>query len=145
MLLWSGMIADTRPARASRPRRMIKVMMLLLGIVAAPSVGLQAVQRPHCVQHGAMVAHGGHGSTAEHATSAGTPAWSRAHSHECAHCPASECARVTPCTSSTPTALSPVGLAVIGLLGHRVPLDAIREQAASAYSLLDTPPPQLIA
>jgi hypothetical protein len=143
--LWSGMIVAPPRSRASRLSRMVSVMMLVLGIVAAPSVGPRALQRPHCMQHGATALHGSHPSASEHPPPDGSPAWSRARNHQCPHCPASECARVSPCISSTTTALSPPGLGVIGLLEHRVHLDGVRDQASSVYSPPDTPPPQVTA
>ena len=120
--------------------------MLMLGIVAAPSVGLEALQRPHCIQHGVVAARGGHHAASERqAPGRGSPSWRQAGNHECPHCPATECARVSPCTGSTTTALSPAAVAVTYLTGHRVALDLVRDQASSAQAPPDTPPPQLIA
>ena len=34
--------------------RLFRVLMLMLGILTAPSVGVQALQRTHCTQHGTM-------------------------------------------------------------------------------------------
>jgi hypothetical protein len=118
--------------------------MLLLGIVTAPSVGLQALQRPHCVQHGAAAMKVGLVASRRAPPDSDFPTWTKAASHECPHCPPSECARIAPCTSSSTTALSPTAVGVTDLPGSRVPVRLVRNQASSVHSPPDTPPPQLI-
>jgi hypothetical protein len=120
------------------------LLMVILGIMSVPSLGMGAWQRPHCAQHGTAI-HVGHGVASDRAPSHGAPTWTRGTNHECSHCPASECAKVSPCASSTTTALSPKGIGMTGCPVHRVIIDLAGEQAASADFPPDTPPPQLIA
>lgn len=133
-------------ARASRAARAVRLLMLLLGLVTTPSIGLEAMQRPHCAQHELAEQH-----NHQLAGSATVPrghapeAWIQRHDHGCPHCPASECARVSPCTGATANALVPSRTAGLILQGHRVALDLGRRRAHSAVSPPDTPPPQLIA
>ena len=139
------MLASYR--RPPAPLRVVlRALMLALAIVSVPSIGLDALQRPHCVKHGTSALHAGHAMAREHAQLAGeSRAWSTPATHNCPHCPASECARVAPCTGSTTTAVSPPAMEMLGLYGHRVAVNVNRDRANSATPPHDTPPPQLIA
>ena len=138
--LWSGMTARALPSRTSSLARIIRLLMLALGIISVPSVGPSALQGPHCAQHGASMIHAAHGLP-----SSGR-AWTRASSpHECPHCPAAECAQVAPCAGSATTALTPTRALFADLRGHRAAVDLKVQRALSATSPPDTPPPQSIA
>src|SRR2546422_5476885 len=50
-----------------------------------------------------------------HAHGAHLPVWTERHDHGCPHCPATECASVAPCSSSTTSALTPANIAVADL------------------------------
>jgi hypothetical protein len=126
----------------SWPARILRLLMLALGIVATPSVGVEALQAPHCPQHERA---GQHAASSSMAHEHDLQSWSQRHDHGCAHCPASECARVSPCTGSSSTAVPPSCATVDDLRSHRVAVDLARRQAHSAVSSPDTPPPQLIA
>jgi hypothetical protein len=126
----------------SWPARILRLLMLALGIVATPSVGVEALQAPHCPQHERA---GQHAASSSMAHEHDLQSWSQRHDHGCAHCPASECARVSPCTGSSSTAVPPSRATVDDLRSHRVAVDLARRQAPSAVSSPDTPPPQLIA
>ena len=124
----------------------LRVLMLVLTIVSVPSVGLDALQRPHCVQHDASAVHAGHAISLQHTSSAArSRRWTRPSTHECPHCPASECSWVSPCTGSTSTALSPTAVDMLSHFTHRVGVKSVRERADSAIPSTDTPPPQAIA
>jgi hypothetical protein len=131
---------------ASRPARAVRSLMLALGIVATPSVGTEAMQRPHCAQHDLAARH------LQHATASSRlghghdeQAWTQRHDHGCPHCPASECARVSPCTGSSSNAVAPSCAVAKGLDSHGVPVDLTRLHLQSASSPPGTPPPQVIA
>jgi hypothetical protein len=126
--------------------RVVRLVMLVLGVVATPSVGMEAMRRPHCARHELAAQHAGH-AAASSTTAQGpdTQAWMPRHDHGCAHCPASECARVSPCTGSSSTAVAPSRAVVESLDSHRVAVYPARHQVHSASSPPDTPPPQLIA
>lgn len=122
-----------------------RALMLALGIVAAPSVGVEALQRPHCAQHGTTGAHGGqHGASVQTAAGTSASAWSQAGTHECPHCPPAECARISPCTGASTTAPLPRTAGIGSPISHRVRLDPVRDQATSAVYPPHTPPPQPI-
>ena len=145
MRLWCEMIASYR-RRRTQVRMVLRALMLVLATLSVPSSGLDALQRPHCVQHGTSALHVSHVMPREHAHPAGeSRAWSTPATHDCPHCPASECARVSPCTGSTTTALSPAAVDVPGLYDHRVAVNLDCDRANSATPPHDTPPPQLIA
>lgn len=140
------MSARKRILKVPRPRLSVGLLMLLLGIVSMPSIGLKAIERPHCAQHEQAGRHERHlASLVIVAHAQGQPAWTQAHDHGCPHCPASECARVAPCTGSTTTAVAPSRAVVEDLDAHRVAVDLTRQLAHSAVSPPATPPPQLIA
>jgi hypothetical protein len=128
------------------PGRAVRSLMLVLGVASVPSVGLTMPERSHCAQHESMSRHEGNGSDrTSPAHDLDSPAWTQHHDHDCPHCPATECARVSPCSGSTTTALIATSVAVADLNGHRVAVDLARVQAFSSTSQPDTPPPQPIA
>jgi hypothetical protein len=129
----------------SWPARVVRMVMLALGIFSVPSVGLNALQRPHCAQHELVAQHGGHG--AEVSTSAhghGRQTW-EPQQHHCPHCPASECGRAPTCTGSSSTCTTPIRTVAANFHAHRVPVPVGLDLPHSASSTPDTPPPQLIA
>jgi hypothetical protein len=130
----------------SWPARLVRLAMLVLGITSVPSVGLEAMQRPHCAQHEMAAQHERHmASEATLAHGHDAQAWTQRHDHGCPHCPASECARISPCTGSSTTAVTPSRAVIADLHGRRVAVDLDRQLAHSTFSTPDTPPPQLIA
>jgi hypothetical protein len=144
--LWSSMSIVPHRSRASWLGRTAKVLMLILGIMSVPNMRLDALQHPHCTPHGAISLHRGHSSAASPTNPRGeSRTWAPATDHECPHCPASECARIAPCASSTTTALSPAGFSLVSLHDHRTAVDPGHERASSINSPPDTPPPQVIA
>jgi hypothetical protein len=141
-----GMIVVPPCSRASPFGRPIRLLMMVIGIASVPSVGPEALQRPHCVQHRAAAIHGGH-LPASQQVAAGreSPSWTKAATHNCPHCPDSECARAARCASSPLTALSPTRVAVNQNRGSRTTVRLDRDHALSVPSSPETPPPQLIA
>jgi hypothetical protein len=121
-----------------------RILMLGLGILSTPSVGLWALQRPHCARH--EMAGPGHASEAGAIAHHGDLLiWSQTHDHQCPHCPASECGHAIPCAGASTTPSIPATAVMADFDAHRVALDHVREQASSATSPPDTPPPQLIS
>jgi hypothetical protein len=120
--------------------------MLMLALIGVPSVGAGALQRPHCVQHEAYVVHAEHRPGNQHTSPAHeSAAWSTRTSHQCTHCPASECVRLSPCSGATSTAVSAAAASLPGLSTSRVGVQAAGDRADSALPPTDTPPPQPIA
>jgi hypothetical protein len=125
--------------------RMMGLLMLLLGIAGVPSTASAALQRPHCAQHEQGRQHDRpRASSTTVAPAEGQLTWTTHQGHECPHCPASECARVSPC-AGTLTAVAPARTSIADPQGHRVVIDRLRQLARSAISTPPTPPPQLIA
>lgn len=145
--LWCDMVVGGPLCpRAARLRPALSLLMLVLGIASVPNVGLSALHRSHCTRHAGALINGGHVVASPHTVPGDESAtWTKAASHDCAHCPASECARTAPCTSASMTALTPVGVDVIDLQAIRLPGRFVRDSAPSASYPPDTPPPQLIA
>lgn len=133
-------------ASASWLARIARLPMLVAGIVATPSVGMDAMQRPHCAQH-ELAVHRPHQATPSSRTGKGndTQSWTQRHDHRCSHCPASECARLAPCAGSSVTAVAPPRAVAGNLDSHQVAVDLGRQHVHSASPPPDTPPPQLIA
>jgi hypothetical protein len=129
-----------------RLSRTIRLLMLLLGIGSVPSVGVDALKRPHSAQHESAGQHERHiASTATIVSGQDQQAWTDRQERSCTHCPASECARVSPCSGSATTAVPPSRAVVADPHGHRVTIDLFRQLAHSAVSTPLTSPPQLIA
>ena len=139
------MVGMSRRHGRSRARRVFQLVMLLLAVVSLSGLGPDVLQRSHCAQH-EVSAHAAHTPAVQHPGQAPEGATWRAHDqHDCPHCPASECARVSPCSSSTFSVLSPRAIELAGFLGHRVAVRPVRDRADSATSSPVNPPPQLIA
>ena len=133
-------------ARSRWPVRAVRFLMLVLGIVATPGAGLEALQRPHCAQHELGSRHDNHQAALTLVARVHAPAgWTQQHDHSCPHCPASECARVAPCAGSALTALKSSGAVTYSVQDHRVGLDLDDQHVHSAVSPPDTRPPQLIS
>jgi len=124
--------------------RAIRSLMVALGIISAPSVGLNALQRPHCVQHTMLAGHKGHSSPSSAVPHAHDGMWTEAQDHRCPHCPASDCARIAPCMGSATVAVIPKRVEVPSVQSHRARVALARDHAYSAISPPDTRPPQLI-
>jgi hypothetical protein len=119
--------------------------MLLLGIGSVPSVGVDALKRPHCAQHELAGQHEHHIASSAIVSAQDQQAWTHRQDHSCPHCPASECARASPCSGFSTTAVAPARAVVADLRGHRVTVDLDRQLVHSAVSTPSTPPPQLIS
>jgi hypothetical protein len=123
-----------------------RMLMLVLGILSVPSVGPAAMQRPHCTRHDTSaihrVAHSGPHQVPEspHSTS-----WNSTTQHECPHCPARDCARVAPCTTSSNATISETALTVADPVSDRLSVRRVRVHPHSATHQPPTPPPQLIS
>jgi hypothetical protein len=132
---------------ASRVSPITGALMLVLGILSVPSVGPAAMQRPHCAQHGPsavpQVAHSGGEHQMPEPT--GSASWESATKHDCPHCPATECARLAPCTTSSNAAVSVTALAVTQSATHRDVFPRLQHHLYSTTHQPPTPPPQLIS
>lgn len=126
--------------------RLLRALMLMLGILTAPSVDVQALQRTHCTQHGTSQARGGQHSASVHTVAATAPsAWRQAGTHECVHCPPAECARVSQCAGASTTAPLSRGAGIGSPGSQRVRLELVRDLVTSVVSPPQTPPPQPIS
>jgi len=124
-----------------RMRQLTRMLMLVVGVVSVPSVGPAAMQRPHCAQHDPAAQHrGGH-----QMPDPGRTSWEGATKHDCPHCPATECARIAPCTASSNAAVSPASLAVTVSAPQRNLFRPVQHELHSKTHQPPTPPPQLIS
>jgi hypothetical protein len=136
----------TRPPIALRMRRIIRVVMLVLGVLSVPSVGPAAMQGPHCAQHTPSAMHqGAHSGNGQQMPEPGSTSWESGTQHDCPHCPATECARVAPCTTSSNAAVSVTSPAVNQSVTHRAGLRRAQHHLFSTTHQPPTPPPQLIS
>lgn len=136
------------PFPRSRPdaaRRWYSFVLLVVAILSAPTPASAAGLGSHCARHGASAMHM---AAAGHADMGGGPhhlSWQPAAPGDCPHCPASDCARLLPCASTTAVAalLRSDDLTLPAVHGDR-----IRRASAAVHSTIPappTPPPQLIA
>lgn len=129
---------------ALRRNQITRIVMLVLGVLSVPSFGSAAMQRPHCAQHGpsALQAHSGdeHQMPEPHSTS-----WTSATEHDCPHCPATECARAAPCTTSSNAAVSATSHAVTQSGADGATPRRVQPPLYSRTHQPPTPPPQLIS
>ena len=125
---------------------MARLLMLVLGVLSVPSIGLAAMQRPHCAQHSPSAVHQeAHPGMGQQAPEPSPTSWDGATSHDCPHCPATECARVAPCATSSNAAVSVTSLAVDQSVTHRATLRRVQHHLSSTTHQPPTPPPQLIS
>ena len=125
---------------------MARVLMLPLGLLSVPSIGLAAMQRPHCAQHSPSAVHQeAHPGTGQQAPESSSTSWDDTTSHDCPHCPATDCARVAPCSTSLNVAVSVTSLAVTQSASHRAVLHRLQHIPYSTIHQPPTPPPQLIS
>ena len=126
-------------------RRFAGLLLLLVGVLSTPGLGLNLVQRSHCAGHAASSMHlvepgGGH---AGHQGS--TPLWTRPAHSDCSHCPASECATVAPCSPSILSAALASSATFGTPSAHLVSLVRLTTSSHSTTQQPPTPPPQSIA
>ena len=127
-------------------RRSTRILMLVLGVLAVPSLGPAAMQRSHCAQHDTTGEHTAHAGGSHQMPEPGSSSsWEPSSQHECAHCPPTECAQVAACTTSTTATIIEVSGAVISLAVDRVRLPRLLVQPASTNHEPPTPPPQPIS
>ena len=126
--------------RLSRSR-ITKILMLLLGILSTPSVGARALQGPHCAKHEQSALHPAH----HQASSAHAASVQPGTQHDCPHCPATECAHLVPCATSTSPVTAAASLVVTESSPGHVGVPTVRTHARSRTHEPPTPPPQLIA
>lgn len=139
-----AVLGDIRRFMRGHAQPLVRVMMLALGVLAMPSAGQVLLYNPHCAPHNDSIqpVHDGgmHGMASQP-----TPMWQSASPHQCPHCPASECARIPPCSSGSSSliaATAPVSATVSA--GRRW----VRPFDDSAHSVLQqppTPPPLLVS
>lgn len=140
------MSSRTHIVLAAAVGRLTRMSMLVLGVLSVPSVGPAAMQRPHCAQHDPSAVHqGAHSGTHQVPASNDATSWDSATQHECPHCPATECARVAPCTVASNAAISEVSVTVPNLVADLVGVRRMRVHPHSAAHQPPTPPPQLIS
>jgi hypothetical protein len=133
--------AHRRSPRLYRSR-ISRIVMLVVGVLSVPSVGVRAMQRPHCAQHtqSAHVVANHHQPSSAH-----TAAVQPGSQHECPHCPARDCAHLVPCNTSTSPVTAAATLLVTALSPDPVGVPPVRAYMHSRTHQPPTPPPQLIA
>jgi hypothetical protein len=125
--------------------RISALMLLLIGIVSTPGLGLDPVQRSHCAGHARSAMHlvastAGQGVHHPRPNSISTPSHS-----DCPHCPASECASLAPCSVSGTSAALFSSAALTVPATYYVASIRVRSSVRSATQQRPTPPPQSIA
>lgn len=137
----------THSSLALRMGQIARMLMLVLGVLSVPSVGPAAMQRPHCAQHDPSAidpkAHTGDTHRVPEPTN--STSWEGGTDHNCPHCPATECARVAPCTSSSNSAILEASLTVCDLTTDHVRVRRVPVHPYSSTQQPPTPPPQLIS
>jgi hypothetical protein len=133
-------------SRTRRLRRVAKLFVVIVGLATGLNAVAAAGQGGHCARHGASQLHvvqpgGGH-QEGHHATGA---AWERPHHTDCPHCPATECARVAPCATSSSSALLPSSFELGVSLAHAVEVQPTLGALHSTSHRPQTPPPQSVA
>ena len=138
----AGMRWRTDPSLGCRMGRLTRMLMLALGIVSVPSVGPAAMQRhdPAAVPH---EAHSGGRHRVPEPTQ--STSWQEASEHACPHCPATDCARIAPCTTSSNAAIAVASLTVTQTATRRVIARRVRVHPYSTTHRPPVPPPQLIS
>lgn len=147
---WTGYAAPMRwrmrLATASLLSRVTRVVMLAVGVLSVPSVGPAAMQRPHCAQHTHSGIHREAHSSGRHQMPDPVPiSWESATKHDCPHCPATECARLAPCATSSNAAVAVPPLAVTQSATHRALPRRVQHGFYSTTHQPPAPPPQLIS
>ena len=140
-------LMEFRPAWTQRISRFARISMLVLGVLGVPDAGLAAIQPPHCSQHPQSSMHQVASAGDRHnVTEPGSStSWENGTQHDCPHCPATECARVAPCTASSSAGVSEASPLVNALVSTRVRGRRVRVRPYSASYQPPTPPPQLIS
>src|SRR5688572_23611595 len=143
----ASMISRACSGSSIRRSRITRILMLVLGVLAVPSVGTAAMQRPHCAQHdtapGAQTTHG-NGAHHTHAPNSSTT-WQSGSQHDCPHCPPTECAQIAPCTTSPTATIVEGSGTVIPLMVRTELIPKLPVQPGSTTHEPPTPPPQQIS
>jgi hypothetical protein len=120
--------------------------MLLLGVMGMPRTGQAAVNGSHCARHEAAALQMEHaGSMDAMMPGHQVAAWQDASSHTCPYCPASECARIAPCTGASSSVIAVTAPTPIALSTARVRILPIRDAVRSVLRQPPTPPPLLVS
>jgi hypothetical protein len=120
--------------------------LLLVSIFRLLEAANLPVEGSHCAQHGASAIHlMGVGAVQQMPQGAGMPSWQGPSHSDCPHCPASECARLVPCATTTIVAVATRPDRMVRGAIHRSSVLPVRLPFRSATHPPPTPPPQLIA
>jgi hypothetical protein len=123
--------------------RITRSLMLVIGVLAIPSLRPMVMQGPHCAQHEGASIHQDMPQGSEHGMAdRRTTSWDDGSTHDCPHCPASECAQIASCASSSGPAAVMTPFVVTHAAAHRAILPGVRHQLSSANHQPPTPPPQ---
>ena len=130
----------------TRLRRVAKLFVVIVGLATGLNAVAAASQGGHCARHGASQLHvvqpgGGH----QEGHDAPGAAWERPHHTDCPHCPATECASVAPCATSSTGAVLPSLLELGVSLAHGVEVQPTLSALHSTSHRPPTPPPQSVA
>ena len=127
-------------------RRLAKLFLLVVGLSTGLNVAAAAGQGAHCARHGVSQLHvvqpgGGH-QESHHGPML---AWERPAHADCPHCPATECARIAPCATSTNGAIPPSPIELGAPLAHAVAVPPVLAALHSTLHQPPTPPPQSVS
>jgi len=140
-------VMGSRTLLPLRMSRVIRFWLLIPGVLSVPNVGLAALQRPHCNQHERSSMHQPADAGDRHQATKpiASASWKNGTQHNCPHCPATECARIAPCTTSSSAAVLEASPAVSDPVSNRVRARRVLVHPYSATHQPPTPPPQLIS
>ena len=130
---------------ASRRRRYAISLLLLIAAILSTPLGWGIAGTSHCAQHGASPMHGVRSGTGHLGSQYMDATWSRPSHTDCPHCPASECAILSPCATSTMVVRVTQPPHLVWFEAHSSSFLPAHEPVRSATHQPPTPPPQLIA
>src|SRR5215203_5650636 len=124
----------------------IRTLMLVIAVFAVPSLRLTAMQCPPCARPDGSSMHQEMSHGSGHRMAGPAPAlWDDDSTHECPHCPASQCARIAPCASSSNAAAVMTPFVVTHTASDQAMPARVPRQLFSTSHQPPTPPPQLIS
>ena len=131
-------------AVSMRALRHASRVLATVALVVGALIGWGGAFSSHCDSNeaasGKVMSHDHSGS----ATLAAT-AWAKQNSHQCEHCPPSECSRVAPCSSSSTMLSGASLLPQAGLPEHASTLVGDFYAPPSSVIQPPTPPPQVVS
>src|SRR5918992_5193750 len=126
MSLWSCWLISPQGKMGS-------LVLLLMGILSTPGLGLTSLQRPHCAGHESSLTHAVQPTSEDAGHHGSQPSWNRPSHSDCTHCPPSDCASLAPCSVSGISVAVPTLTSIRGLSSHRVGAVRIKTSPHSTH------------